>query len=223
MNIKDVKNVGSTQSIKWMLFFATFCACSSAPVARTKYSDHAHRVFLSPKGISGEDYVAIQASLSEVNRFFIVDRSSGFNAVRREQAMIHRDDIEAFNDADKYSRLGALYSVGAVIVANAHCTRIEGFLGPSLMCRQYISAVDASTGLVIVAVSGTSEARMVNGMPSWDDTVDKFCKAFPTTWESNQNTAELETYRKLAGEEARKQKLKPHKEQPTKDDPFGED
>lgn len=186
--------------------------CSSVRV-RDKWTDPTHRLFISPDGISEENYVAIQASLTEANRFFIVDRSAGFNAIRKEQQMIHQDDTEAFNDADKYSRLGALYSVGAVVVARIKCVNVHGVFGYFNQCKQYLSAIDSSTGLVIASVAGESEGSEMDGTPPWDNTVDKFCRAFPTSWEPFQYDKGMQDFRAANVEHAIRQKEKLANEQ----------
>jgi hypothetical protein len=188
-----------------VVLVAVSSGCSSVRV-REKFTDPAHRIFVDPSGLNPEDYVKVQTSMVEANKFFVVDRARAFKAIEKEQKMIHRDRSEEFSDEEKYALYGRLYSVGAVIVASEACENIQGVFSWEVRCRQYLSAVDASTGEVIAAASAVASSSPRDGRPEWDEVVDKFNKAFPKTWEPKQYDSKMQEFRKVAAESAARSK-----------------
>lgn len=184
---------------------ALVTGCSTARV-RTKFTDPAHRVFIVPSGINEDAYVRLQTSLVESNKFFVVDRARGFDAVKEEQDMIHRNDVDRFDDEEKYAMYGKLYSVGAVITANERCHWEQGIFSYTMVCLQNMAAIDTITGQVITAASNVS--RSSDATNSWDDTVDKFNASFPKTWESEKYDEKMMHFRKVAAENALRAKEK---------------
>ena len=186
--------------IATMVLALVLVGCSTAQV-RTKYTDPSHRVFIDPSGLDEDAYVRLQTSLVESNRFFIVDRARAFKAVKAEQDMIHRHAVGRFADEEKYAFWGKLYSVGAVVTARELCHWEQNFFSYALVCAQHMSAVDASTGLVIAAASHVARSGS-DAAPTWDETVERFNRSFPTTFEAKKFDSGLEHYRKLAAENA---------------------
>jgi hypothetical protein len=182
-------------------------ACSSAPMQRTKWTDPAHRVFIDPNSLDSDSYVRLETSLVESNKFFVVDRARAFEAVKAEQDLIHREDVDRFDDEEKYAIYGKMYSVGAVITANERCQVIEHLFSHEVRCEQHIGAIDTTTGQMIHAVSHIASAS-IGEMPAWDDTVDKFNKSFPKTWDEQKYDSKMTHFRKVAAESALRQKEK---------------
>jgi len=161
--------------------------CSSVRI-RTKYTDPAHRVMILPSSITEESYNQIMASMMDSNKFIIVDRGRGFKALKKEQTMIHKEEGDRFDNAEKYSRYGKLYGVGAVIVASQNCQKIPGVWTQIKRtdCRQYMSAIDTSTGEVITSVQRLEEGESMMVNPTWDNTVEAFNERFPKTWDNKE-------------------------------------
>lgn len=186
---------------------AIVTGCSSARV-RNRWTDPEHRVMILADHVPEETYVSIQTSLIDTNRFFVVDRARGFKAIKAEQDMIHKRDGERFDDPEKYSWFGKMYSVGAVIVPSEHCMPVRGVFNPvkRIDCRQYLAAIDTSTGQVIAAVQNLAEGESNLERPNWDDTVQKLVDHFPKNWESNTYDRKMTEYRMATAENARRAK-----------------
>jgi len=196
------------------ILVAMVTGCSSARV-RNKWTDPEHRVMILADHVPEETYVSIQTSLIDTNRFFVVDRARGFKAIKQEQDMIHKRDGERFDDPEKYSWFGKMYSVGAVIVPSEHCMPVPGVFSnvKRIDCRQYLAAIDTSTGQVIAAVQNLAEGENRYEKPSWDETVGKLVDAFPKDWESNTYDRKMTEYRLATAENARRAKESLAKEQ----------
>lgn len=187
------------------LFLSCLVGCASTP--RTKWTDPVGRVLIDPDSISPEHYVLIQRSLVESGKWFVVDRSKGYKAVKAEQERLHRDEGERFDDREKFARWGKLYGVGGIVVASAQCRKEQGWLIGNWYnhCRQFLSIIDAVTGEVIAAIENTAESAEADFYPPWDEAVAKLNSAYPKSFEF-KTSQRLEDYKNLVGEESLRQK-----------------
>jgi hypothetical protein len=196
-------------------------ACSSTPQI-TRWTSPDLRAAIDPSGIDSEQYVKLQAALIATNKFFIVDRGTGFKAVVKEQdhqwgtkySNYHDDDtantFERFGDKERYARLKKLYGVGSIIIASTKCGAVQGMWSYYGLCEQYLALINASTGEVITAVSGKSEDGAVNYYgsivipPSWDNTVEKFVKSIPREYVPEQYDNKMQFFREVVKEDAQR-------------------
>lgn len=206
------------QTIKYALIFfavAKLCGCSTAPQI-TKWTSPDLRVAIDPMGIDPANYVRVEEALVKTGKFFVIDRGSGFKAALNEQdhnngrqygSYDKTATFERYGDSDRYARIGKLYGVGSVIVAQTRCGVVQGFFKNTRPCKQYLALVNSSTAEVITAVSGESDDGdyfygEVNSAPSWDDTVSKLIDAMPKNYQPNLYDARMRTYRNEIREES---------------------
>lgn len=170
---------------------------------RTKWTDKTMRVMIDPDSISAEHYVKISSALVRSGKFVVVDRSAGFNAIKREQERTHRHDVDRFADREKYAHWGKLYGVGGVVVAHADCHHREGtFTGRYKLCKQYVAIMDTNTAEVIAVAEGESDGDAGDDTVPWDDVVADLEVAYPKYFEKDRTEAKLEEYKQLSKEEA---------------------
>lgn len=181
-----------------------FASCASAP--RTKWTDKTMRVMIDPDSISADHHVAIQKALVESGKWFVVDRAKGYQALKAEQERLHRDEEDRYADREKYAHWGKMYGVGGIVVAAAQCKKKQGFFfgGWSLVCKQYLSIVDANTGEVIAAIEEENSSDSVEIVPTWDDAVAKLNSAYPDAYKAMQTSERIENYKELSAEEAQR-------------------
>lgn len=188
---------------------ACMMGCSSTPQI-TKWTSPDLRIAVDPMGIDSANYVRLEEALVNTNKFFVIDRGSGFQAVVKEQDYVHgvaygSDDkpntFERYGDQDRYARLGKLYSVGSVIVAQTRCaTKSSFWSGYYKHCEQYLALINSSTGEVVAAVSGVaSDAEdyygVMNIAASWDGVVEKLVQAIPKEYTPNKYDERMRIYR----------------------------
>ena len=87
---------------------AVGCA-STTP--RDKWSDKNLRVMIDPDSVDAKDYVRIQQAFFKSDKFFVVDRNKGFKAVKKEQNRLHREEVDRYEDREKWAHWGKLYGV----------------------------------------------------------------------------------------------------------------
>ena len=185
-----------------------FTSCTTTRV-RDRFNDPQYRVMvLADRGVPESTYVQVQTALIETNRFFVVDRARGFRAIKAEQNLIHKLEGDRFDDPEKFSWYGKMYSVGALIVPSEQCFPVSGFFirNKRIDCRQYLTAIDTSTGEVITAVQYLAEGEGPLEKPTWDEALDKLVKAFPVTWEPKRYDKRMEEFRLATAENARRAK-----------------
>ena len=163
--------------------------CSSAPKIN-KWTSPVYRLFIVPDGISSENYVRLQNALVESNRFFIVDRNNGFNAVIGEQNLERISAPTRFDNREKYSRLGRLYGAGSLIIANAACHPHSNWVSMVIRCQLNLSLISTMTGEVVATAEDTADdenglyeityrGELVKGNPSWIGAVNKLNENIP--------------------------------------------
>ena len=180
--------------------------CASTP--RNKFTDKNMRILLDPDSIEAAQDVMIQKALVDSGKWFVVDRSNGFKAIKTEQERLHRTEDDRYDDREKFAHWGKLYGVGGIVVANAQCKKEQGWLIGRWyqVCRQYLSIVDANTGEVITAIENSAESSDAEFYPKWDEAVVKLNESYPATFKPMQTSERLEQYRELSKEEAQRQK-----------------
>lgn len=181
-------------------------ACASTP--RTKWTDKTMRVMIDPDSIAAEHHVLIQRALVESGKWFVVDRSKGFKAIKTEQERLHRTEEDRYADKEKWAHWGKLYGVGGIVVASAQCRKEQGMIlgGWYQVCRQFLSIVDSNTGEVITAIENKAESDEVDFYPQWDDAVAKLNNAYPENFKPTQPSKQIEFYKELSAEEAQRQR-----------------
>jgi hypothetical protein len=192
--------------VYWILILGVLglTGCSTERV-RTKWTDPAGRVMVDPRSVSAEDYVSIVTALTQSGKWFVVDRSNGLRAIKAEQEMLHRNEVDRFDDQEKYALWGKLYGVGAVVVGTKKCRSFRGFTKDWTQCLQFLSIIDANSGEVIAAAKKDVESNDMS-YPEWDDTVEALNDAFPKHWEPAKYDKEMLQYRAAASEHALRQK-----------------
>lgn len=185
-------------------------ACSST---RTKFSDPAMRVFVSPDSVDAENYTRIVNALVETKKFTVIDRSEAFRAIKREQERLHRDESDRFDDKEKWAWWGRLLGTRTIIVPRVQCRTERSFWNRDRAqkeCLQSLQAADANTGEIYLTVEGENSAPISYDMtfivPDWEDTVGKFSDKYPTEWEKRYYTKEVQLYQDVSKEEAIRQK-----------------
>ena len=194
---------------------AVFLFACSTSIPRTRLSDKSLRIMVDPDSISAEHYVRIQSALVKSGKFFVVDRSQGFQAVKKELERTHRSEADKYSDRDKYSIYGRLFGVGSVVVAHADCQRKQSWWNQNnwkLECTQFIQLIDSNTAQVIVAVEDKNSSDLSLDMsgvvPSWDGAIEKLVAAYPENYTPAYYTKELQDYQDLAQEAALREKEK---------------
>ncbi|MBY0314588.1 MAG: hypothetical protein K2Q26_03650 [Bdellovibrionales bacterium] len=188
-----------------ILGLACLLGCASTP--RTKWTDKTMRVMIDPDSIPAEHHVMIQQALVDSGKWFVVDRSSGFRAIKTEQQRLHREESDRYEDREKWAHWGKLYGVGGIVVAHAQCKKEQGWLIGRWyqVCRQYLSIMDANTGEVITAIQTDAESSEAGFYPKWDEAVAKLNESYPANFKPFQTSERLEQYRELSKEEAQRQ------------------
>jgi hypothetical protein len=190
-----------------LIITATIMAgCASTP--RTKWTDKNMRVMIDPDSIEAAQHVMIQQALVSSGKWFVVDRSEGFKAIKSEQQRLHREESDRYEDKEKWAHWGKLYGVGGIVVASAQCKKEQGWLIGRWyqVCRQYLSIVDANTGEVITAIENGAESSEAEFYPKWDEAVVKLNESYPATFKPMRTSERLEQYRELSKEESQRQK-----------------
>lgn len=175
---------------------------------RTKWTDKTMRVMIDPDSIEPEHHVLIQRSLVESGKFFVVDRSKGFKAIKTEQDRLHKDEGDRYEDRQKWAHWGKLYGVGGIVVASAQCKKEQGMIfgGWYRVCRQFLSIMDSNTGEVIVAIEHRAESDEVDFYPQWDEAVQKMNAAYPSHFKPSKPSKQIEAYEELSAEIAQRQR-----------------
>lgn len=188
--------------------------CAGKQIERSKWTDKNFRVMIDPVGLDANQYARLQQALVQTDHFVVVDRARGLNAIRREQENLHRQDVDRYEDQEKWALWGKLYGVGAVVVAQSQCYKVTHVWDASKTksrCQQFVSMIDANTGVVIASASGESDSAATMDSyaqlsPDWEDVVEDLVKRYPKYFENKSYAKPLETYRGIAQEEATRQK-----------------
>lgn len=193
--------------------------CTTAPQI-TKWTSPDLRVAVDPMGIDPANYSRIEEALVSTGKFFVIDRGSGFRAVTKEQDHVNGREygsyektatFDRYGDSDRYARIGKLYGVGSIIVAQTRCGVVQGFFSNRRPCKQYLALVNAVTAEVVAAVSGESDDGdyfygEVNSAPSWDNTVAKLIDQMPKDYQPNLYDKRMRNYRNEIREESIREK-----------------
>lgn len=146
-----------------------FAGCT--PAARTKWNDKNMRVMVDPESLSASQYARAVDALVSYNRWTIVDRGPGLQAVKREQEMETEvgsgDFPPRFEDREKWAQWGKLWGVGAVAIGHADC-----YLHPSFWnfirerrvytrCEQFLTLIDANSAEVLASGRAIAEGDNV--------------------------------------------------------------
>lgn len=159
-------------------------SCSSV-VKRTKYTDKNMRIMVDPDSFEPEEHVRLQHALVDSGKWVVIDRAQGMKAIQKEQERLHRDQVDRFDDRQKWAHWGRLYGVGAVVIGHIQCTKKLNFWMTSWKndCQQFINLVDANTGEVITAIEHRDEFD-ADLATDWTVAVNKLNEAYPKDYSS---------------------------------------
>lgn len=180
--------------------------CASAP--KRHLSDHVMTVIVDPSGLTAPEYNEVVSALSESKEWKVLDRAAGFEALKAEQARLHRGESVRFEDREKLALWGKMHGAGGVIVATEACMESRSFLtgGTIKKCKQQLSIINTTTSEVVSAVSNNVDSSDYDLPIAWTETVEKFNRAYPGSERQKDN---LDEYRKLAEANAKAQKNAP--------------
>lgn len=200
-------------SITFLIAVLVLSACATK-IPRNKYTDKNTRIMIDPDSIPSQHYVRIQTALVKSGKFAVIDRAQGMQAVLKEQERLHRDQMDRFEDKEKWAHWGKLYGVGAIVVAHVQCYKDKTWWNNAQYrnyCQQFLSLVDANTGEVIVAVEGENDAPdaieyQFQVAPDWDKVVRSFVDDYPKEYVPHSYAETLQNYQTLSAEEAQRQR-----------------
>lgn len=194
--------------MKYVLLISIAIGLVGCATPRTKWTDKTMRVMIDPDSIEADHHVMIQRSLVDSGKWFVVDRSKGFKAIKSEQERLHRTESDRYSDEQKWAHWGKLFGVGGIVVASAQCKKEQGWLIGRWyqVCRQYLSIVDSNTGEVITAIEHKAESDEADFYPKWDEAVDKLNASYPSHYVPSKTSKQIEDYKALSQEEAQRQK-----------------
>jgi hypothetical protein len=193
-----------------VLTLLVLSACSGPQIKRNLETDPVRRIFIDPK-IDVAHYTEIRRALVQTGKFEVVDRSEAFEAAFREQELQHAEAGVRFSDKEKWSWVGEFYGAAAVIQANASCWQSKNFWGTyKRYCRQTLSLIDTSTGVVMFSVVDTNSIPWTVEwvVPDWDDVVDKATDAYPEYFKPRIVKAPLQQYIDQSEERAKREREK---------------
>lgn len=189
-----------------ILIALVLIGCGGKTIKRTRYSDPSLRIFLDPASIDEKNFVRIQAALMATGKFFVVTRQAGFRAIKAEQERLHRDEVDRYNDREKWAHWQELYSVNGIVRAASQCSQKYTILQtPYQKCTQFLSIINASTGEVIVAIENVKEADY-RETASWYKTAEILVDNYPENYEVKKWHKKIEDYRDESQEHAIRQK-----------------
>lgn len=157
---------------------------------RTKWTDPAMRVAVVTD--NANSYVEVQTALMDTGKFFVVDRSSGFQSALSEQDFNQTERVEV---KERFARLGRMFGVGGVIVAHVSCvphnTFFAGLSAPSVDCTEHLSLISTTTGEVVASSRdevNTPSDLIWNKAPSplWSEAVNLLADHMPAYFEKAQ-------------------------------------
>jgi len=195
--------------MKTLFFFLLLSLIGCASLDRNKFTDPHFRIMVDPDSIEAKHYVRVVHSLQRTKKFVVVDRASGFNAIRREQQMAHRDNVDRFDDKEKWAHWGKLYGVGAVVVAQSNCgmTTVWWSQYNFTRCIQTLIFVDANTGeIMATAEDDVLQSTVEQVPPAWDDITEQLIADYPKVFEPNKDHPNIWQYRDESKELAVRQK-----------------
>jgi len=184
--------------------------CSGPQIKRNLETDPVRRIFIDPK-IDVAHYTEIRRALVQSGKFEVVDRSEAFEAAFREQELQHAQMGERFSDKEKWSWVGEFYGAAAVIQANVSCYQAKNFWGTyKRYCRQTLSLIDTSTGVVMFSVVGENSIPWTVEwvVPDWDDVVAKAADAYPEYFKPRIVKEPLRQYIEQSEERAKREREK---------------
>lgn len=153
-------------------------AMSACATARTRTSDHVLRVAIDADSITPGSYARLQSALFDSGKFIVIDRSSGFRAIAKEQEIQH--GTTRFDSVEKYALWGKMYGVGGIIIGFQQCLiRQKAFFHQNyLECVETLSLLNSTTGEVmsIAEVKADAEDQVA---PEWTEAVELLVKKYP--------------------------------------------
>lgn len=152
-------------------------ACAGIP-NRSRSTDPVMRVAIDADSIPRGSYTRLLHSLMESGKFVVVDRSSGFKAIAKEQEIQHA--TSRFGTNEKYALWGQMYGVGGIFIGTQQCeVKYAMFThDPYTKCYQNLDLLDATTGEVMAVAESTAEGTQYVA-PSWEDAVDSLLAHYP--------------------------------------------
>ena len=195
---------------KLMMVLIALSLTGCASMARNRYSDPVLRIAIDGDSIdSVQDHARLQNSLVESNFFVVVDRGSGFDAINKEQELVHQEKKERFGTNEKYARWGKMYGIGGILVATQSCswqTSISNAVYKK--CLQDLTLINATTGEVMASSEAISESEDAIPTASWNKTVDLLISHYPKKYidrdhpnQTIEYSSALENYREKLSQE----------------------
>lgn len=175
---------------------------------KSKYNTPEMRIMIDPRNTTPENYIAIQEALFSSGRWDIVDRSSAFRAIKKEQEFEHKYMRDRFNDADKWSWWGQLFGIRAVVVFSSECGQRKKWRWFATdhykVCNQKIVLYDANTALTLAAIAHREEGNYGDQdlEVSWENAVKKFNKMFLAVKKREYIGKKLRRYKLISKERA---------------------
>lgn len=118
----------------------------------------------------------VQTALLASGFYEVAERSSGWNALRREQDRQHRsiESVRFANTKERYAIFGEVYGVGSMISCHEVCiTKYNIFSGQyRAHCTQFVSLVSTTTSKVIAAVRDEQIHDDID-ISNWDNSIIK--------------------------------------------------
>lgn len=196
--------------MKISLFFTVFAliltSCSS--VKRTKYSDKNMRIMVDPQSLNSSNLMKLQTSLVSTDKWTVIDRHLGFEAIKKEQERLHRYESDRYDPKNKFAHWGKMYGVGAVVTASVECRSERSFWNNTQMikvCKQYLNLVDANTGEIVLGVSHEEESSSYQSYPEWDEVVAKMSEVYPKYFTKKKIHERLKRYQQQSLEHSQQQ------------------
>lgn len=182
--------------------------CGTRQIPRTKFSDKNMRVMVYHENLPADEFVRLHSSVISANAFAVIDRSTGFRAIKQEQERLHRSMVDRFDDRQKFAHWGKMYGVGSVIVGHIQCSRkFHRWSGGAYQeCYQALNMVDTNTGEIILGVESKPFALGYSETSDWSDLVEKLVDTYPRAFTEFKKHRKLLEYEDLSKEEAVRQK-----------------
>lgn len=193
------------RTVLLLLGVLVLSACSTTKkIERTKFSDKNMRVMVFHENLPSDEYVRLNSAVIRSNRFVVIDRARGFEAIKAEQDMIHKQMPDRFDNKQKFAHYGKLYGVGAVLVGHIQCSRAfhRWSGGAYQKCYQAINMIDSNTGEIVAGVESEQFDLDYSDTSDWMDTVDTLVAKYPKYFEEDKRHPKLIEYEEVSKEEA---------------------
>lgn len=197
-----------------ILMLVSLSACSSGPVRKTekmeKWTAPEMRVAVYAPYTSEMAQAQIEEAIQMTGKFWIVSRGDGLDAIFKEQEMTHREQMDRFENREKWAHWGKAHGVGAIIFGREKCNEVISFGGGIFKrCQQSLSMIDATSGEILATALEIADGEVDGLAPSWNEVSDKLMKRIPKMWVEKVYEGRA-AERQIASEEHGKSMQKKH-------------